>query len=100
MRFEDISHDGKCDSCGKEGPVVCCTSRSAPATLAYCKTCHANGIEPYDILVDSVAAACDNYPEDCGEALQHIIRNNLIFRKKKEAEFVSDLFEAKKILEV
>ena len=61
MSFEDVAHEGKCDCCGKERLVVCCASRLGPVSLCYCKTCHANGIEPYDMLVTSIAMAGD-YP--------------------------------------
>ncbi len=94
MRFEDVAHEGKCDCCGKESLVVCCASRLGPVSLCYCKTCHSNGIEPYDMLVTSIAMAGD-YPEGSREAMKLLVHNNLIFYKKKDAEFLADVKKAR-----
>ena len=70
----------------------------AARALCYCKTCHANGIEPYDMLVTSIAMAGD-YPEGSSEAMKLLVHNNLIFYKKKDAEFIADVKKAREKIE-
>lgn len=50
------------------------------------------------MLVTSIAMA-DDYPEGSSEAMKLLVHNNLIFYKKKDAEFIADVKKARENIE-
>lgn len=67
--FSRHEHPGRCDVCGKEGPVVLNKSIFGPFDFSYCEKCFRTGAEPYWFTVNTVALM-GLWPDDIGEAFQ------------------------------
>lgn len=88
--FEEHCSIGNCDVCGKSGQVVVCCSTMGAISLAYCKDCFENGIEPYSMMVSYISGS-GHFPEDINEKYRKIVRNSLIRLSKTEEEFIKDV---------
>ena len=53
--FSRHEHPGRCDVCGKEGPVVVRRSTFGPFDFSYCEECFRTGAEPYWFTVSPLA---------------------------------------------
>ena len=54
--FSRREHPGRCDVCGKEGPVVVNRSIFGPFDFSYCEECFRTGAEPYWFTVSTAAS--------------------------------------------
>lgn len=90
MAFKDYARPGKCQVCGKEADVAVACSTMGASSFAYCEDCASHGYEPYGEMVGYIACA-GSWPDDINPAYQEIVRANLQFHKKTEAEFAHDV---------
>ncbi len=90
MAFKDYASQGKCQVCGKETDVVVACSTMGALSLAYCEDCARHGYEPYGEMVGYIACA-GSWPDDINPTYQEIVRTNLQFHNKTEAEFAYDV---------
>ena len=91
--FSRKEHPGKCDVCGKEGPVITNRSCFGPFDFEYCEECLRKGAEPYWFTVSTVALR-GLWPEDIGEAFQAKVRDNLAYLNRPEDIFRADVYKA------
>jgi len=89
MKFEDISHKGKCNVCGKETDVVVLSSAYGAVSWAYCKDCLNKGLEPYDAVVSYISCA-GRFPEDINDAYVKDVRRMLKEFDITEEKFIKD----------
>lgn len=89
-KFEEVCKDGKCDVCNKESKVAVCASTMGPVSFSYCKECLSKGLEPYKIMVISIACA-GKFPDGINEAYQNEVRRILKELGKTEEEFIVDV---------
>ena len=89
MKFEDISHKGKCNVCGKETDVTVLASTYGACSWAYCKDCLNKGLEPYDAVVSYISCA-GHFPEDINEAYVNDVRRMLKEFNITEEQFIKD----------
>lgn len=89
-KFNRHQQHGKCEVCGKEGPVVVCSSTLGPFSFAYCEDCLHAGAEPYWFTVNAVAL-CGLWPDDVNEAFQEKIRSVLKYLNRSEEVFKADV---------
>lgn len=88
---------GKCEACKKEGlELFVAASVCGPVSFAYCKECLANGIEPYEAIVDYISCALslrqvDDYRKYINESYLRLIDTNLKAHNKTEEQFKFDL---------
>ena len=91
--FSRHEHPGRCDVCGKEGPVVVRRSTFGPFDFAYCEECFRTGAEPYWFTVSTVALH-SLWPNDVNEAFQTKIRSILKYLDRSEDSFKMDVYRA------
>ena len=91
--FSRHEYEGKCDVCGREGPVVRNKSIFGPFDFSYCEECFRNGMEPYWFTVNTVALR-GLWPEDIGEAFQMKVRSILKYLNRSEDSFKTDVYRA------
>ena len=91
--FSRHEYDGKCDVCGREGPVVRNKSIFGPFDFSYCEECFRTGMEPYWFTVNTVALR-GLWPEDIGEAFQMKVRSILKYLNRSEDSFKTDVYRA------
>ena len=84
---------GRCDVCGKEGPVILHRSSFGPFDFHYCEECFCTGAEPYWFAVSTVALF-GLWPNDVNEAFQAKIRSILKYLDRSEDTFRTDVFKA------
>lgn len=85
-----LSHEGKCDVCGKEGKVVPAASMFGATTFSYCKKCLGLGVEPYHAMVDYIACA-GHFPNDINVSYQVVCREILKRLNISEEQFIKDV---------
>lgn len=90
--FSRFEHPGKCDVCGKEGPVVLNRSIFGPFDFSYCEKCFRTGAEPYWFTVNTVALM-GLWPDDIGEAFQMKVRSILTYLNRSEETFKTDVYK-------
>lgn len=88
--FKDISKHGKCQVCGKETNIAVFASAMGGCSFAYCEDCAVHGYEPYGEMVAYISCA-GRWPDDINEMYQELVRHNLKFHNKTEAEFARDV---------
>ena len=91
--FSRHEHPGRCDVCGKEGPVVVRRSTFGPFDFSYCEECFRTGAEPYWCTVSPVALH-GLWPNDVNEAFQTKIRSILKYLDRSEDSFKMDVYRA------
>ena len=91
--FSRHEYEGKCDVCGREGPVVRNKSIFGPFDFSYCEECFRTGMEPYWFTVNTVALR-GLWPEDIGEAFQMKVRSILKYLNRSEDSFKTDVYRA------
>ena len=91
--FSRHEHPGRCDVCGKEGPVVTNRSCFGPFDFEYCEECFRTGAEPYWFAVSTVALF-GLWPNDVNEAFQMKIRSILEYLNRPEYRFKADVYRA------
>lgn len=88
--FKDISKHGRCQVCGKETDIAVLASPMGACSFAYCEDCAVHGYEPYGEMVAYISCA-GRWPDDINEVYQELVRRNLKFHNKTEAEFAHDV---------
>lgn len=91
--FSRQEHPGRCDVCGKEGPVIMHRSSFGPFDFSYCEECFRTGAEPYWFTVSTVALH-GLWPNDVNEAFQTKIRSILKYLDRPEDSFKTDVYRA------
>lgn len=91
--FSRHEHPGRCDVCGKEGPVVVRRSTFGPFDFSYCEECFRTGAEPYWFTVSTVALH-GLWPNDVNETFQAKIRSILKYLDRSEDSFKMDVYRA------
>lgn len=86
-------HYGKCDVCGKAGPVVVRCSSMGPFSFAYCQECLSKGAEPYWFMVSTVAIS-GLWPDGVSETEQQKVRKVLQYLQRSEEEFKTAVYRA------
>ena len=96
--FSEMARPGVCEVCGKNAPVVVCTSAFGPVSFAYCKECLIADMEPYQHMVDYVSMA-GNWPHDIAERYRGEILRIAEGHGKSEAEFAADVQAAQAVFD-
>lgn len=90
IKFDEISFNGKCDVCGRDGKVAALCSTMGPVSFSYCHDCILKGLEPYDAMVSYISCA-GKFPDDINDKYKMLIRNILKGLNITEEKFIRDV---------
>lgn len=82
-----------CDVCGASGECTVCSSIFGAFSFSYCQDCFDLSREPYASVVNMVACA-GPWPDGISASYQTEVRRQLRLHNKTEEEFIADVMEA------
>jgi hypothetical protein len=84
-----------CDVCGANAECTVCSSIFGAFSFAYCQDCFDLGKEPYSSVVNMIACA-GPWPEGISTGYQTEVRRQLRLHNKTEEEFIADVQESER----